>query len=88
MFRDAAMRIVQAAESIGICGLPAHAIPDDARAFRLGLGLDESPLDPMTLIKTIADLKAALEDWRLRLSPRRRLRVTRSEGSAGSPNLP
>lgn len=62
MFQDAATRIVQAAESIGIRGLLVHAISDDARAFWLRLGLDESPLDPMTLMTTVADLKAALED--------------------------
>lgn len=54
--------IVQAAESIGIHELRVHAIPDDARAFWLRFGLDESPLDPITLMTTVADLKVTPED--------------------------
>ena len=60
LFQDAARRVVHAAESIGVRGLLVHAISDDAKAFYLRLGLDQSPLDPMTLMTTVADLKAAL----------------------------
>jgi len=37
-----------------------HAISDEAKAFYVRLGLDPSPLDPMTLMTTVADLKATL----------------------------
>lgn len=37
-----------------------HALSGEAKAFYLGLGLEESPLEPMTLMCTIADLRAAL----------------------------
>ena len=60
LFRDAALRVLGAADSIGIRGMLVHAISDDAKAFYVGLGLDVSPLEPMTLMATVADLKAAL----------------------------
>jgi GNAT superfamily N-acetyltransferase len=60
LFQDAARRTVHAAEAIGIRGLLVHALSDDAKAFYLRLGLDESPLEPMTLMVTIADLRAAI----------------------------
>lgn len=59
LFQDSARRVVQAAEAIGIRGLVVHALSEEAKAFYLGLGLDESPLDPMTLMVTVADLRAA-----------------------------
>ena len=60
LFRDAALRVLGAADSIGIRGMLVHAISGDAKAFYVGLGLDVSPLEPMTLMATVADLKAAL----------------------------
>lgn len=60
LFQDAAKRALNAASTIGIRGLLVHAISDEARAFYLGLGLNPSPLDPMTLMVTMADLRAAL----------------------------
>jgi GNAT superfamily N-acetyltransferase len=60
LFRDAALRVIHAAQAIGIRGMVVHALSDSAKAFYLHLGLDESPLDPMTLMVTIADLQAAL----------------------------
>lgn len=59
LFQDAARRIVHAADTIGIRGLLVHAISEDAKAFYLHLGLDLSPIEPMTLMATVADLKAA-----------------------------
>jgi GNAT superfamily N-acetyltransferase len=60
LFRDAAMRVLGAAASIGIRGMLVHAISDEAKAFYLSLGLEVSPLEPMTLIVTVADLEATL----------------------------
>jgi len=60
LFRDAALRVIHAADAIGVRGMLVHAISAEARAFYLRLGLDPSPLDPMTLMATVADLKAAL----------------------------
>ncbi|HEV7876809.1 GNAT family N-acetyltransferase [Bradyrhizobium sp.] len=60
LFRDSALRVMQAAEAIGIRGMLVHAISDEAKAFYLALGLSESPLEPMTLMVTLADLQATL----------------------------
>ena len=60
LFQDAARRVIHAADAIGIRGLLVHAISDEAKAFYLGLGLDASPLESMTLMTTLADLRAAL----------------------------
>jgi GNAT superfamily N-acetyltransferase len=60
LFQDAAQRIVQTADAIGIRGMLVHAISDDTKAFYLQLGMDPSPLEPMTLMVTIADLRLAI----------------------------
>ena len=60
LFRDSALRVMQAAEAIGVRGMLVHAISDEAKAFYLTLGLSESPLDPMTLMVTLSDLEASL----------------------------
>jgi GNAT superfamily N-acetyltransferase len=60
LFRNAAERIVHAADSIGIRALLVHAISDEAKSFYLRLGLEPSPMEPMTLMATLSDLKAAL----------------------------
>lgn len=60
LLRDAALRVLHAADSIGIRGLLTHAIDDAAKAFYLRLGFDASPIAPMTLMITLADLRVAL----------------------------
>lgn len=61
LFRDSCLRVLNAAEVLGIRGLLVHAISDDAKAFYLALGLEPSPLDPMTLMVTLADVRLNLE---------------------------
>lgn len=61
LFQDAAWRVVHAADVIGIRGLVVHALSDEARDFYLRLGLEQSPLDPMTLMVTLADLRASMD---------------------------
>jgi len=60
LVRDAGLRVAQAADVIGIRGLAAHAISEEARRFYEGLGFEPSPIDPMTLMITLADLRASL----------------------------
>jgi GNAT superfamily N-acetyltransferase len=60
LVQDAGHRVLQAADAIGVRGLLVHALSADARAFYERLGFDPSPLDPMTLMVTLADLQAAL----------------------------
>jgi GNAT superfamily N-acetyltransferase len=60
LLQDAGKRVLQAADAIGIRGLIVHAIDDNAKAFYQRLGFEVSPLDPMTLMITLADLRASL----------------------------
>lgn len=60
MVRDAGLRLLQAAQIVGIRAMLVHALSDEARTFYLALGFAPSPLDPMTLMVTLADLEAAL----------------------------
>lgn len=59
LVRDASYRVVQAADSIGIRGLIAHALSAQAKAFYEQVGFEPSPLDPMTVMITLADLRAS-----------------------------
>ena len=60
LLRDAVLRTLQAAEFGGIRAILVHAISDDAKRFYERHGFVESPVDPMTLMLTIADAKRAL----------------------------
>jgi len=60
LFRDAALRVCAAADSIGIRGIVVHAISEDARRFYIALGFDPCPADTMTLVVTLADARAAI----------------------------
>jgi len=60
LLQDAGRRVLKAADAIGIRGLLVHALDEDARVFYQRLGFDPSPLDPMTLMITLADLRASL----------------------------
>jgi GNAT superfamily N-acetyltransferase len=62
LFRDAALRVVQAADTIGIRGIIVHAISPEAKSFYLALGFNESPIEPMTLMITLNDLRAYVAD--------------------------
>jgi predicted N-acetyltransferase YhbS len=60
LVQDAGRRVIQAADAIGVRGLLVHAFSADAKAFYERLGFDPSPLDPLVLMVTLADLQAAL----------------------------
>lgn len=60
LVRDACLRVVAAADAIGIRGMIVHALSESARAFYERVGFDPSPLDPMTLMATLSDLRAGL----------------------------
>jgi GNAT superfamily N-acetyltransferase len=60
LFQDAAKRVIHAADTVGIRGLLVHAISEEAKAFYVRLGLNPSPLEPMTLMATVVDLAATL----------------------------
>jgi len=57
LVRDAAMRILQASDVIGIRGMTVQALSDDAKVFYEHMGFEASPIDPNLLMITLADLK-------------------------------
>ncbi|KDU06082.1 acetyltransferase family protein [Escherichia coli 3-267-03_S1_C2] len=61
MVRDAGLRVLQAAEVIGIRGMLVHALSDQAREFYLQVGFEPSPVDSMILMATLADLQECLK---------------------------
>jgi GNAT superfamily N-acetyltransferase len=59
LIRDAGMRVIHAADAIGIRGMTVHALSDEAAAFYEKVGFEPSPLDSHLLMITLADLVAA-----------------------------
>lgn len=57
--RDAMLRTLSAAETIGFRAMLAHAIDDDARRFYRRHGLELSPSDPMHLMILLKDIAAS-----------------------------
>lgn len=60
LIQDAGRRILHAAGAIGIRGVLVQALSDEAKTFYERVGFDPSPLDPMMLMITLADLQNAL----------------------------
>ena len=60
LLRDAVLRVVGAADMIGVHALLVHAISDDARSFYEHAGLKASPIEPMTLMITIDEARRML----------------------------
>ncbi len=61
LVRDATLRVMRAADYIGIRGMIVHAISDEATTFYERQGFEVSPLDPRLLMVTLADLRAGLK---------------------------
>ena len=61
LVRDGVRRVLHAADLIGIRGILVHAASVDAKAFYLGLGFDVSPIEPMILMVTLADVRKIIE---------------------------
>lgn len=59
LVRDAGMRVMQSADLIGIRGMMVQALSIEAKTFYENVGFEPSPLDPMMLMITLADLGAA-----------------------------
>src|SRR5438128_7366881 len=55
LLRDAVLRTLQAADIAGIRAILVHAISEDVKKFYERCGFSPSPVDPMTLMITIAD---------------------------------
>lgn len=62
LLRDAVLRTLQAAEIAGIRAILVHAISERAKHFYEKWGFVTSPLDPMTLMISIAEAKKAITE--------------------------
>lgn len=60
LVRDAGLRVIQAADAIGIRGLNVQALSFGAKSFYEKLGFEPSPLDPAMLMVTLNDLRTSL----------------------------
>jgi GNAT superfamily N-acetyltransferase len=61
LFNDAARRVLQAADAIGVRGILVHAISEEAKKFYMALGFDPCAGEPTSLVITLADIRAAVE---------------------------
>lgn len=60
LVKDALLRAVQASEVIGARAFIVHALDNRAQQFYEGLGFQESPVAPKTLMLSFKDIKQAL----------------------------
>jgi GNAT superfamily N-acetyltransferase len=60
LLRDAVLRTLQAAEIAGIRAVLVHAISESAKRFYEKRGFVASPVEPMTLMTTVAEARRAL----------------------------
>ena len=59
LLRDAVLRVIGAAETLGIRAMLIHALSERARTFYERFGFQRSPLDDMTLMAVLPDLEKA-----------------------------
>jgi GNAT superfamily N-acetyltransferase len=57
LLRDAVLRVLAAGEAIGVRAILVHAISPEAKAFYEKHGFRPSPVDPMTLMVTVAEAR-------------------------------
>jgi len=62
LLRDAMLRAVHISGETGVFAILVHALSDAARRFYLSCGFVESPLQPMTLIMTLATIRQLLSE--------------------------
>lgn len=60
LLRDAMLRTLSAAETIGVRAMLVHAQDEDARRFYLRHGLEPSPSDPLHLMILLKDVAASI----------------------------
>ncbi|SCN47161.1 hypothetical protein BAZMOX_363172_0 [methanotrophic endosymbiont of Bathymodiolus azoricus (Menez Gwen)] len=60
MLRDALIRAVNVSGDAGVFAILVHALTDQAKLFYLSCGFIESPIQPMTLMMTIATVRSIL----------------------------
>ena len=58
LVRDACLRVLQAADILGIRGIVVHALSLEAKSFYEKMGFDAAKNDPMMLMITLNDLRS------------------------------
>lgn len=62
LLRDAMLRAVRVAGDAGVFAILVHALSEQAKRFYLSRGFVESPLQPMTLLMTLATVRTILAE--------------------------
>jgi GNAT superfamily N-acetyltransferase len=62
LLRDAILRTLQAAEIAGIRAILVHAISERAKRFYEKWGFVPSPVEPLTLMITVAEARKAVTE--------------------------
>jgi GNAT superfamily N-acetyltransferase len=57
LLQDAALRIVGAAETVGVRVILVHAMSEGAKTFYMRFGFRASPFEPMTLMITVQEAR-------------------------------
>ena len=60
LLKDALLRVLQAADIIGVKAIIVHALSEEAKAFYEKFGFSASPSNPMTLMITLKDVRGNL----------------------------
>jgi GNAT superfamily N-acetyltransferase len=60
LLRDAILRILQAADIIGVRAILVHALSEEAKRFYEECGFTASPINPSTLMLTLQEAIGAL----------------------------
>jgi GNAT superfamily N-acetyltransferase len=62
LLRDAVLRAVHVAGNAGVFAIFVHALSEEAKRFYLSRGFVPSPLQPMTLMMTLATVRTILTE--------------------------
>jgi GNAT superfamily N-acetyltransferase len=62
LLRDAMLRTVNVSRDAGVFAILVHALSDQAKLFYRSRGFVESPLQPMTLLMTLATVRSILAE--------------------------
>ena len=61
LLRDAVLRVVAAAELVGVRAILVHAMSEQAKAFYEKHGFRASPVEPMTLMITLEEARRTMQ---------------------------
>lgn len=62
LLKDAMLRTGTIANNVGVRGLLVHAISEDAKRFYLKYGFQQSPMEPMTLLLSVTNIKKFISE--------------------------